>query len=280
MRPLLAVDTPWLLYRAFHSLPKSIVGANGEPVGALLGCVDALLGAAESCRPRAVAACFGAEEATHRVALYAGYHANREPMPQALRKQWDRAPALLAAFGCTVETHVDLEADDLLGSLAGVEARAGGETLLLTGDRDLYQAVGEATRVLKLRRGEAPQQIGPAKVEEQLGVGPDQIVDLIALRGDPSDGLPGARGIGAKTAAALLAEHGTLEGVLAAAPKLRPRLAEALREQAEELRCFQQVAELVEVAVERPVDRELDRAGGAAAARELGMVRLAQRLTG
>ncbi|HLK45262.1 MAG TPA: 5'-3' exonuclease H3TH domain-containing protein, partial [Acidimicrobiales bacterium] len=116
-------------------------------------------------------------------------------------------------------------------------------------------------------------------VRERSGVEPAQIADLIALRGDPSDGLPGARGVGAKTAAQLLREHGTLEGVLAASG-LRPRIAEALREQADLLRAFKRIATLQDVDVERPPDAPTDRAGGAAAARELGMNALARRLEG
>ena len=115
-------------------------------------------------------------------------------------------------------------------------------------------------------------------MRERSGVEPSQIPDLIALRGDPSDGLPGARGVGAKTAAALLGEYGSLEGVLGALDTLRPRIADALREQADELRRFLDIATLREVAVARPPDGHTDPARGAAAARELGMNALAKRL--
>jgi len=132
--------------------------------------------------------------------------------------------------------------------------------------------------VIELRGAAMPGTIDASGVKQRSGVTPAQIPDLIALRGDPSDGLPGARGIGAKTAAALLQEHGTLEAVIAAAPALRPRLAEALREQADELRSFREIATLQDVPVTRPPDRGTDHRGGAAAARELGMERLADRL--
>jgi len=276
--PLVAVDVPWLLYRSHFGLPSSIRGAGGERVGALLGTVNTVLGLIDWCSPRAVACCLGAEEAAYRVALYPPYHAHRDPMPDELRAQWQRAPALLAAFGWTVTASDSLEADDLMWSYSRVEGRAGGSTLICSGDRDLFQAVDEHTAVIELRRDGPPATIDAVGVLARSGVRPDQIPDLIALRGDPSDGLPGARGVGAKTAAALLAEHGTLEGVLAVAGELRPRIAAALVEQAEELRAFRKIAVLADIDVARAPDGATDRAGGAAAARELGMNGLAARL--
>jgi len=297
--PLLIADVPWLLYRAFFSLPKSIKG-NGRPVNALLGTVNALLSAIEARPARAVVACFGAEEAVYRVNLYPPYHAQRDPMPPALAEQWTRAPRLLESFGWTIADAEDLEADDAMGSFARAEAQAGGRALLLTGDRDLYQAVNERVAVLTLGKGgEEPSEIGPTQVRERYGIEPALVPDFIALRGDPSDGLPGAPGIGAKTAAELLHAHGSLEGVLAAAGvgggaagsaagtgrsaaggEMRPRVAGALRENAELLRTFKEIATLVEIDVERPADRASDFAGGARGARELGMERLAKRLEG
>ena len=276
--PLVAVDVPWLLYRSHFGLPSSIRGAGGERVGALLGTVNTVLGLIDWCSPRAVACCLGAEEAAYRVALYPPYHAHRDPMPDELRAQWQRAPALLAAFGWTVTASDSLEADDLMWSYSRVEGRAGGRTLICSGDRDLFQAVDEHTAVIELRRDGPPATIDAAGVLARSGVAPEQIPDLIALRGDPSDGLPGARGVGAKTAAALLAEHGTLEGVLAVAGELRPRIAAALIEQADELRAFREIAVLQDIDVARPPDGATDRAAGAAAARELGMNALAARL--
>ncbi|MHB8492325.1 MAG: hypothetical protein ACYDA6_08970, partial [Solirubrobacteraceae bacterium] len=120
--PLLVADVPWLLYRAYFALPDSIVGAAGRPVNALLGTVNALLAAVAGCQPRAVVACMGAEQASYRVALYGGYHAHRDPMPQALAEQWEAAPALLGSFGWTVAGSDTLEADDVMFSHAQAEA--------------------------------------------------------------------------------------------------------------------------------------------------------------
>jgi 5'-3' exonuclease len=275
---LLAVDTPWLLYRSHFALPSSIRGAGGARVGALLGTVNTILGLVGHGAPRVVVCCLGAEEAAYRVGLYPPYHAHRDPMPPELRVQWEQAPALLQALGWTLGDGADLEADDVMWSYSRVEGAAGGRTLICSGDRDLYQAVDDHTSVLELRRDEAPGIIDAAGVRERSGVEPAQIPDLIALRGDPSDGLPGAKGIGAKTAAALIGDHGSLDGVLAAADSLRPRIAQTLREQAQELRDFRHIATLQDIDVTRPPDALTDYAGGMAAAQELGMNQLARRL--
>lgn len=282
--PLLIADVPWLLYRAFFSLPKSIVDGEGQPVNALLGTVNALLSAIEARPPRAVVACLGAEQAKYRVELYSPYHAHRDPMPPELARQWERAPELLASFGWTVSDSDDLEADDVMFSFAQTETAAGGRALLLTGDRDLFQAVGEQAAVLELKKGAPPVEVGPKEVRERYGVNPMQVADFIALRGDPSDGLPGAPGIGAKTAAELLNQHPSLEALLAAAqnPHLAPRPPKAatLLHHAELLLSFKRIATLVAIDVQRPADGPTDFTAGAAMARKLGMSRLAERLAG
>ena len=273
---------PWLLYRAYFALPKSIVDGGGQPVNALLGTVNALLSAIEARPPRAVAACLGAEQARYRVKLYPGYHAHRDAMPRELAQQWERAPGLLASFGWMVASSDELEADDVMFSHARLEGEAGGRALLLTGDRDLFQAVNERVAILELRKDGKPVEVGPEQVRERYGIAPELVADFIALRGDPSDGLPGAPGIGAKTAAELLQRHGSLERALRAVQsspsRERPRTVAALSEHAELLRTFKEIATLVRIDVPRPEDQPTDFAAGAAAARELGMNRLANRL--
>ncbi len=286
--PLLIADVPWLLYRGFFGLPKSIVGADGRPVNALLGAVNAVLAVLSERPARAVVACFGAEQATYRVKLYEPYHAHRDPMPEELAWQWRKASGLMASLGWTVCDAGELEADDAMFSYARTEEEAGGDALLLTADRDLFQAVSKRVRMVELAKGKVAGEVGPDEVRERYGgVGPELVPDLIALRGDPSDGLPGAPGIGVKTAAELLLRYGSLEGVLEAAgadgttapgPALRPRASATLRAHADQLRAFKEIAELVRMPVERPADRQTDFASGAAAARELGMARLAERL--
>jgi 5'-3' exonuclease len=286
--PLLIADIPWLLYRAFFSLPKSIVGADGEPVNALLGTVTAILAVLEARPARAVAACMGAEEAVYRVRLYPGYHAQREPMPPALAAQWDRVPALLESLGWTFATDAELEADDVMFSFALAETQGrddrNGRALLLSGDRDMFQAVNEQVAVVLPGKGGAdPEEIGPQQVRERYGIDPSLVTDFIALRGDPSDGLPGAPGIGAKTAAELLNRYGPLEEVLKVAGEddsdIRLRTALALSENEELLLNFKRIATLVPIdGIARPPDRATDFARGALAAEELGMRQLATRL--
>ena len=277
--PLLVTDAPHLLYRAFFALPDSIKGADGQPVNALLGSVNQTLWVVERYKPRAVVMCFGQESADYRVEAYPAYHADRPPMPDPLEHQWERAPAFYEALGWTVMSHGELEADDLLHSLSAVETAAGGTALILTGDRDLFQCASESVTVLLQRTGgEGPEEITPDGVRERYGIDPEQVPDFIALRGDPSDGLPGAKGIGAKTAADLLKRKGDLEHVILGAIREKPAVRRALIEQADELRSFRDIATLRTVAVDRPPDAPTDYAGGAAAAEAFGMGRLAKRL--
>ncbi len=292
--PLLIADVPWLLYRSFFALPSTIADEQGRPVNALLGTVNALVGVIDARppgrRPRCVVACTGAEQADYRVRLYEPYHAHREPMPEALRRQWDAAPGLFASLGWSVHGSEQLEADDVMYSFAQAEQERGGRALLVSGDRDMYAAVTGSVAVLELRKSGAREEIGPAEVRERYGVEPAQVADFIALRGDPSDGLPGAPGIGAKTAGELLRRFGSLEAALAAARALAApglarvkgdmsmRTAAALRDNEQLLVTFKQVATLQRIDVRPPADRETDFAAGARAARELGMQRLAERL--
>jgi 5'-3' exonuclease len=279
--PLLLADTPHLLYRAFFALPDSITDDDGRPVNALLGSVNQLLWCVDKYEPRAVVCCFGQESATYRTELYPPYHAHRPPMPDALADQWERAPAFYEALGWTVTAHPELEADDLMYAYARREVDAGGRAMILTGDRDMFQCAGDGVTILLQRaRQEGPDELGAAEVESRYGIPPSVVPDFIALRGDPSDGLPGAKGIGEKTAAGLLRRHGSLEAAIAGAIREKPAVRSALIEQADELRAFKDIATLRDADVERPEDRATDRAGGAGAARALGMGRLAERLAG
>jgi DNA polymerase-1 len=152
----------------------------------------------------------------------------------------------------------------------------------MTGDRDMFQCVGERVQVLYVRTGaRGAEVVGPDDVRRRYGVPPDLVPDFIALRGDPSDGIPGAKGIGEKTAAELLHRHGSLEAALdGAIRETKPKVRAALLDQREELVRFKEIATLRDVDVEPPEDRPMDIEGAAQAARERGMDRLARRLEG
>src|SRR3954465_2212272 len=271
-----------MLFRAFYALPKTIKGEDGKPVNALLGAANLILQEVEAHDPRAVVLCFGPDAADYRIELYDGYHADRlEAMPDELPHQFEDAGDFFGAFGWTIADHDNLEADDLLGSFAQLEAKAGGHALLLTGDRDMYQCAGDDVTVLYVRTGRkgGAEEVGPVEVKKRYGIPPELVPDFIALRGDPSDGIPGAKGVGEKTAADLLQRHGSLEAAIKGAIReQRPSTRAALLESPESLLDFKDIATLRDAGVERPPDTATDWHGAAAAARERGMNRLAERL--
>jgi 5'-3' exonuclease len=270
-----------MLFRAFYALPDTIKGADGRPVNALLGTANLILREIDEHRPRAVVLCFGPDAADYRVELFDGYHAERPEVPDTLAPQFADARPFFEAFGWNVAESDSFEADDLLGSLARRETEAGGRTLVMTGDRDMYQCAGDSVQVLYVRTGgkQGAELVDAAEVRRRYGVPPELVPDFIALRGDPSDGIPGAKGIGEKTAAELLQRHGSLETALERAVReTKPSVRSALTTQADDLRAYKEIATLQEVPVELPPDTPTDYAGAAAAARERGMERLAKRL--
>ena len=278
--PLLVIDAPSMLFRAFYALPDSIKGEDGTPVNALLGTANLVLREIENHEPRAVVLCFGPDAADYRVELYDGYHADRPEVPEGLVPQFADSRAFFESFGWVVAASDTLEADDLLGSFARREAEAGGSALVMTGDRDMYQCASERVAVLYVRTGrQGAELVDAAEVRKRYGIAPELVPDFIALRGDPSDGIPGAKGIGEKTAAELLGRHGSLDAALdGAVRESKPSVRRALLEQRDELLRFREIATLQEVDVELPPDRPTDHVSAAAAARERGMNRLAERM--
>jgi 5'-3' exonuclease len=228
-----------------------------------------------------VVLCTGAEAAAYRAEALASYHADRPPVPDELGPQWADAPAFFGAFGWLWEDAGDLEADDLLGAHARCEVERGGTCLIFSGDRDMFQCVGDAVSVLFPRGGkDGPELVDVKGVKAKYGIRPDQVPDFIALRGDPSDGIPGAKGIGEKTAGEILRVHGDLETAIAHAAQERPRVASTLRNQADELREFRKIATLQPISVTCPPDAPTRFAEAAEAAAARGMGRLAGRLEG
>jgi DNA polymerase-1 len=232
--------------------------------------------------PRAVVVCFGQEAAHYRKELYEPYHAQRPELDPELAHQYTLVKGWFESFGWTVATHESLEADDLLASFAQAEEESGGSAIIMTGDRDMFQCAGERVKVLYVSTGKNMQLMGPAEVEERYGIPPQLVPDFIALRGDPSDGIPGAKGIGEKSAAELLRAHGSLEDVMRAGVRgeLKPGQAKALQEGTDLILAFKHIATVQHVKVKPPKDTPLDRERGAAKATELGMNALAKRLTG
>ena len=276
-RPLLVVDGDSLAHRAFHALPP-IKGAGGRPVAALVGFANLLLAQWEAEAPRAVLVGWDTYKSRlYRHDLWPAYQGTRPDFDPDLVEQLDRMPALVEALGFAAAKAPGYEADDFLAAAVRQELDAGGTALVVTSDRDAYQLVSDSVTVLAPQTGgRPPLRVTPRDVVDRYGVLPEQVPDFIALRGDPSDNLPGAKGIGAKTAAALLLRFGTLEHLVANADAL-PRYAGALRNP--DLEAFKRVATMdAEAPVELPPDTPLDPLRGAAFAREIGANRLAERL--
>ena len=275
--PLLLIDGDSLTHRAYHG-SRPLHDEEGRPIHALHGFAVMLLALVRSERPRAVLVCWDTLTVpTYRHRLWPPYQSGRE-FDAEIVEQLGRAPELVTAFGFAAVKAGGYEADDLLAAGAWGEERAGGSALVVTSDRDAYQLVTDRVTVLAPRSGAyAPDRIGPAEVVERYGVKPGQVPDFIALRGDPSDKLPGARGIGAKGAAELLGRYGTLEAIVGHAAELRPRQAEAVRDP--RLATFKRIATMDTDAPARPpADATLDVAGAIAHAERIGDMRLAERL--
>jgi DNA polymerase-1 len=216
-RPLLVIDGDSLTHRAYHALPKSMRRAEGKPSNALVGFSNFLMRLWEAEAPRAVIVGWDTLFVpTYRNELFAGYQGGRV-FDDDLVEQLDLLPELVRSFGFAAAKGAGYEADDFLAAAVAHEEKEGGLAVVVTSDRDAFQLASDRTTILQPTRGVSElARIGPAEVRERYGVEPGQVPDFIALRGDPSDKLPGARGIGPKTAASILAEHGTLEAALQA----------------------------------------------------------------
>ena len=216
VRPLLAIDGDSLAHRAYHALPKSMKSATGRPSGALVGFANFLLRLWQAEEPRTVVVGWDTLGVpTYRSEAFPSYQSGRV-FDEALVEQLDRLPELVRALGFCAAKEAGYEADDFLAAAVAQEEGRGGLTLVATSDRDAFQLVSERTSVLQPVKGVSElARIGPAEVRERYGVEPAQVPDFIALRGDPSDKMPGAKGIGPKTAAALLGQYGSLEAALA-----------------------------------------------------------------
>jgi DNA polymerase-1 len=215
-RPLLVMDGDSFAHRAYHALPKTIRRNDGKGAGAIVGFANLLMRLYQAERPRALVVGWDTLDVpTERHERFPAYQSGRE-FNDALVEQLGILPEFVTACGFANAKAPGFEADDFLAAAVAAEERRGGTVLVASGDRDTFQLASESTTILyPLRAGEMAR-IGPAEVRERYGVEPKQVPDFIALRGDPSDKLPGAPGVGPKGAADLLRRYGTLEGSLAA----------------------------------------------------------------
>ncbi len=245
--PVLLLDGASMWFRSFFGVPSSITAPDGRPVNALRGFIDAVATVITRERPSRLVVCRDDDwRPQWRVDLIPSYKAHRveevtakgpdvEEVPDDLTPQVDMIMEVLDAFGIATAGAPRCEADDVLGTLASREKKD--PVVVVSGDRDLLQLVRDEpvpVRVLYLGRGLAKAtKWGPAEVAETYGVPVDRAgpayAELALLRGDPSDGLPGVPGVGEKTAATLLGQHGSLEGILAAAHDPKSKLAKGLR---------------------------------------------------
>lgn len=242
----LLLDSPSLLYRAFFALPVSIRDPQGQSVNAVRGYLDMVSNIVRDQRPTEIVHVFDADwRPAFRVAAYPGYKAERREDPPELPPQLDMLLEVLQAAQMPVASAPGLEADDAIGTLAA-RATADDPVAVVSGDRDLLQLVRDpAVSVLFIVKGVKDlRRYDEAAVRERYGVPPQLYADFAILRGDPSDGLPGVNGVGAKTAATLLSRHGSLDALLIATD-LSPRLREALHIQADYLRAMRTVVPVV-----------------------------------
>ena len=214
IRPTLhLVDASLYVFRAWHSMPDEFEDADGWPTNAVHGFARFLLDLIERERPRHIAIAFDeALDSCFRNALYPAYKANRDPAPDALKRQFAHCKALCEALGLVVLAHTDYEADDLIGSALHLARGRGLRGVIVSADKDLSQLLGDHDEQWDFARG---QRWGHAGVRARHGVHPHQIADYLALTGDAIDNIPGVQGIGAKTAAQLLAHFGSLDALLA-----------------------------------------------------------------
>ena len=269
--PLLVVDGDSFAHRAFHALPRSIRREDGGPANTLVGFVSMLLRLWKAERPRAVVVAWDTLDVpTYRNELLSTYQSGREFDPEIV-EQLDLLPALVSSTGIVCGKERGYEADDFLAAAVAGERARGGTSLVATSDRDAFQLAADDVTILQPVRGVTElARIGPSEVRERYGVEPEQVPDFIALRGDPSDKIPGAKGVGEKTAATLLQTFPDLESMLAAG---------RFENEAERLRVFLRIATLDGSAPLPDLpDLEPDWAAGARAAAALGIGRLARQL--
>jgi 5'-3' exonuclease len=270
MAPLLVIDGDSFAHRSYHAVPKTIMRSGNRPAGAIIGFANFLLRLYLTEKPRAVLVGWDTLDApTYRHQAFAAYQGGRE-FDREIIEQLAILPKFVAACGFANAKAPGYEADDFLAAAVAMEERGHGTAIVASGDRDAFQLASDATTILQPVKAGEMARIGPREVRERYGVDPRQVPDFIALRGDPSDGLPGAKGIGPKTAASLLQKYRTLEDAITDG---------RFAAQADELRLFRRIATMDSSAPLPVLDDQTPTWDKAAAlAREWELKQLANRL--
>ena len=252
MKHVFLIDGSGFIFRAYHALPP-MTRADGTPVNAVYGFASMLLKLVEETDADHIAVIFDRARKTFRSDIYPEYKAHRPPAPDDLIPQFELVREATRAMGLKAVDMEGFEADDLIATYAAQAVEAGADVTIVSSDKDLMQLVTDKVTMLDAMKNKI---IGPAQVEEKFGVGPDRVIDVQALAGDSADNVPGVEGIGVKTAAQLILEYGTLEGVLENAPNIKqPKRRERLIEQAENARISKELVTLrCDVPVEVPLD--------------------------
>lgn len=232
---LFIIDGHALCYRAYYAFIRNpLVNSDGQNTSAIFGFARMLLRLIADQKPDYLVVAFDPPKKSFRFAMYPEYKANRQKMPDDLRSQIDEIKKMIETLGIPRIEEADFEADDVLGTIAKKYASGDVEVMLVTGDKDAYQLVGEGVRIYANKKGISEYEVyGPKEVEEMLGVRPDQVIDYMALVGDASDNVPGVKGIGEKTAQKLIAEFGSLDGLYGRIDEVRGKQKDTLAREKE-----------------------------------------------
>ncbi|WP_028767605.1 DNA polymerase I [Shewanella fidelis] len=214
--PLILVDGSSYLYRAYYA-PPHLTNSKGEATGAVYGVINMLRSLLNQYKPSQMAVVFDAKGKTFRNDMYAEYKAQRPPMPDDLRSQIEPLHRIIKALGLPLVCIPGVEADDVIGTIATQASKEGRAVLISTGDKDMAQLVDDNITLINTMTNTI---MGPAEVTDKFGVGPELIIDLLALQGDKADNIPGLPGVGEKTALAMLTGVGGVDKILAAPEKM------------------------------------------------------------
>lgn len=259
MKRLILIDGNALVHRAYHALPKTFTDKNGRPTNAIYGFTSMLLKVIDELKPNYLAVAFDRKAPTFRHQEFVGYKEGRPEMDEALVEQLPAIKEITEAFNIPIHEVDGYEGEDLIASLNRQAGKTHQEleTIIVTGDRDTLQLVDKDTKVYMPKKGVSETEFyDEQKVEERLGIKPEQVVDFKALSGDASDRIPGVRGIGPKTAIELLKKYGTLENVYKNLGEIEPKVVKKLAEGSESAAMSQKLAKIVDNA---PITLDLEK---------------------